>query len=90
MIDFLGGAVTLAYVVAGVFFLRFWRMTRDPLFLSFAIAFWLQAVGQVAGAVVGEREEVRAIAFVPRIAGYLFILLAIVRANVRGARRRQT
>ena len=46
MIDFLSGAVTLAYVLAGVYFLKFWKKTHDRLFAHFAIAFWLFALNQ--------------------------------------------
>lgn len=31
------------YLVAGLFFLRFWRASPDRLFASFAAAFWLLA-----------------------------------------------
>ena len=30
------GAIVMGYAVAGLFFLRFWRETRDRLFLIFA------------------------------------------------------
>jgi Family of unknown function (DUF5985) len=39
--DFLHGAVAMAAFTAGVFFFRYWRTTRDRLFLLFGIAFWL-------------------------------------------------
>ena len=38
LVDFLNGALALSYIIAGVFFLRFWRQTRDRLFFAFAIA----------------------------------------------------
>lgn len=41
MNDFLHGAVAMAAFTVGLFFLRYWRTTRDPLFISFSIAFWL-------------------------------------------------
>ena len=44
MIEFLSGAVTLAYLMAAGFFLRFWRKTADRLFLAFTVAFVLFAV----------------------------------------------
>jgi hypothetical protein len=37
--DFVAGAVTMGFAVAGLFFLRFWRRTTDGLFLAFAAAF---------------------------------------------------
>ena len=33
------GAIMMGYLVAGLFFLRFWQETRDRLFLIFAVAF---------------------------------------------------
>ena len=43
---FLSGAVAAAFVVAGLFFLRFWKRTRDGLFVAFALAFWLLGLTQ--------------------------------------------
>jgi len=39
VVDFLSGAVTLGFLVAATFFLRFWRRTHDRLFIAFAAAF---------------------------------------------------
>ena len=46
MIEFLSGAVTLGFLVAARFFIRFWRKTADRLFLAFAFAFVLFALNQ--------------------------------------------
>jgi hypothetical protein len=40
----LSGAVAMASFVAMLFFLKFWRQTRDRLFLLFALAFGVDAV----------------------------------------------
>lgn len=37
------GAVAMASFVATLFFLKFWRQTRDRFFLLFAVAFALDA-----------------------------------------------
>ena len=42
--SFVGGLLSAGYAVAGVFFLSFWRRTRDSLFAVFAVAFWLMAL----------------------------------------------
>ena len=44
--DFLSGAVALGFFTCCLFFLRFWRRTRDGLFLAFALAFSLLGLGQ--------------------------------------------
>ena len=46
MIEFFSGAVTLGFLVAAGFFVRFWRKTADRLFLAFAFAFVLFALNQ--------------------------------------------
>lgn len=41
MSDFLLGAITWASLSIALFFLRYWRRTRDRLFVMFSAAFWL-------------------------------------------------
>ena len=81
MIAFLAGAVTLGHAVAGVCFLRFWRKTRDRLFLAFAAAFWLFALNQLLATLVNARDERAAYIYLLRILGFLLILTAIVGKN---------
>jgi hypothetical protein len=47
------GAVAMGFAVAALFFLRFWRDTRDRLFALFALAFTVLAVNRVGLALVG-------------------------------------
>jgi len=87
LIDFLGGAITLAYVIAGVFFLRFWRKTRDRLFLAFALAFLLLAVNGVVVTLLGAADERTGYFYILRIVGFLLILGAIISKNVSSPAR---
>lgn len=80
-IDFLSGAVTLGFVVAGLFFLRFWRKTRDGLFLAFAFAFWLMGAAQALLALGGMPVEERSWVYLIRLAAFAIILAAIARNN---------
>lgn len=59
LFDFLSGAITLGFLVAGLFFLRFWRRTHDRLFLAFAIAFALLGLGQAVQALANISQEER-------------------------------
>lgn len=43
----LTGAVILGYVMIGLFFLRFWRQSRERLFSCFAISFFILALERV-------------------------------------------
>jgi peptidoglycan/LPS O-acetylase OafA/YrhL len=79
--DFLGGAVSLAYLVAGLHFLRFWRKTGDRLFLHFAIAFGLFMLNQVVVSLSLAPTDQTRYAYVLRVIGFLLILVAIVGKN---------
>ena len=80
--DFLGGALAMSYVVAAVFFLRFWRKTGDRLFLAFSLAFMLLALNGAIVTLLGAADERTGYAYVLRVVGFLLILLAIVRKNI--------
>lgn len=82
LINYLGGAVTLGYLVAGIFFLRFWRRTGDRLFFEFAVAFVLLAVNQLLVTFIGAGDENVVYAYVPRVLGFIVILAAIVDKNL--------
>lgn len=88
MIDFLTGANTLAYLLAGVFFLRFWRKTRDRFFRHFAIAFWLFALNQIVSFPLEPFDERLGYTYVLRVAGFILILFAIVEKNLVSAKSR--
>jgi hypothetical protein len=90
MVDFLGGAVTMAYFIAAVYFLRFWRRTTDRLFMAFALAFLLLALNQVAVMVVGAADERAGYAYVLRVLGFLLILAAIIDKNTARTRSKPT
>jgi hypothetical protein len=87
MIDFLAGAVTLAFVLAAVFFLRFWRRTSDRLFLSFAVAFLLFAINQALAHLLDVDTEPASFIYGLRVIGFLIILAAIVDKNITSGKR---
>ena len=91
LVDFLAGAVTLGYLVAAGFFLRFWRRTRDRLFLAFAAAFVLLATNQALASLLGAGDERALYTYVLRVLGFVLILYAIVDKNLSSGRKtRQT
>jgi hypothetical protein len=82
--EFLSGAVTLGYLVAAVFFLRFWRSTGDRLFLSFAIAFALFALNQALAVALAIYREPASFIYALRVIGFLLIVAAILDKNFVG------
>jgi hypothetical protein len=81
--DFLAGAVAVAFLVCALFFLRFWRRTREGLFLPFALAFLLLGVGQTVLALGNIPTEERGSLYLIRLAAFLLILVGIWRTNRR-------
>jgi len=79
---YLSGAVTLGYLVAGASFLRFWRKTRDRLFLAFGVAFGLLSVNQILATAIDAGDESVIYAYLLRVLGFVLILSAIVDKNL--------
>ena len=86
MIEFLSGAVTFGYLVAALFFARFWKRTHDRLFIAFAIAFVLLALNQALAQWLGAADERVGYTYLLRVLGFVLILVAIVDKNIGKAR----
>ena len=82
LLTFLAGATTMGFFVAALFFLRFWRNTRDTLFASFALSFALLGLGQAILALGGLPVEERSWVYLIRLTAFLIIIAAIARKNL--------
>ncbi len=80
MHEMLLGAIAMASFTAGLFFLKFWRSTRDSFFLFFAVAFWLQAIGRVILSLIEQSENIPSL-YLIRLSGFGLILFAIINKN---------
>lgn len=80
---FLSGAITFGFLMAGLFFLRFWRSSRDGLFLAFSLAFALLGLNQALLVLSGIPVEERSPLYLIRLAAFSLIILAIVRKNAK-------
>jgi hypothetical protein len=87
MTDFIGGALTLGYLIAGLFFLRFWKVTRDRLFAVFSVSFWLLALNRLALTGLSVADENLPYVYLPRLLAFVLIIAAIADKNrlARGA-----
>jgi uncharacterized membrane protein HdeD (DUF308 family) len=75
------GAVAMASFVAALFFLRFWRQTRDAFFVLFAIAFGLDALSRLALGMSHPSDEAEPFFYLARLVTFGLIILAIVQKN---------
>jgi hypothetical protein len=80
---FLLGVIATASVAAGGFFLKFWRQTRDTLFLAFGVAFIIEGLNRAALLLFEHPNEAHPAIYVIRLAAFLTILAAIVNKNYR-------
>ena len=78
---FLLGIIVTASIVASAYFLKFWRQTRDPLFLSFACAFLIEGINRTCFLFVDNPESGSVILYSVRLASYLVILGGIAYKN---------
>lgn len=83
----ISGALAAGYAVAALFFLRFYRDTRDRLFLYFAVAFGLLSVQRVTLAWASQHDQGTLIYYLVRLAAFLIILAAIIDKNRPRAKR---
>lgn len=81
--DFLSGAIVMGFVIAGLFFLRFWKRTQEGLFVAFALAFWLLGLTQALLAFTEIPVEERSWLYLLRLAAFLLILASIWVKNRR-------
>jgi hypothetical protein len=86
MTSFVFGVITMGYVVAGLFFAKFWRRSGDLLFAIFAVAFWLLALNQAIVAVLDVPREEQSWAYLLRLAAFILIIVAIVYKNAASRR----
>ena len=77
----LSGAVAMASLVAALFFLRFWRQTRDSLFLYFSIAFWLDGAMRLLLGLTRVSAEQEPLFYLARLVTFGLIIFAIVQKN---------
>jgi hypothetical protein len=81
--SFLLGIIVATSLTAGMFFLKFWRATRDPLFLAFSLAFTIEGLNRTAFLFVDHPNEGSPGIYTVRLLAFLLILTAIVWKNRR-------
>lgn len=73
-------SATLAWV-SGLIFVRFWRESRDVLFLLFGAAFWVMALSWALLALVNPVGEGRPYVYAIRLVAFLLIIAGMIQKN---------
>jgi hypothetical protein len=80
---FLLGIIVTTSLIAAMYFLKFWRQTRDVLFLAFGAAFLIEGINRIGFLFVAMPNEGSASIYVVRLLAFLLILGAILYKNRR-------
>lgn len=88
MRTFMWGVLAMASLVAALFFLRFWRESRERLFVFFALAFTGLAANWIGLAVIDHPtdEAQPKYAYLVRLVAFVILLIGIVDKNRRSGR----
>ncbi|MGA8730331.1 MAG: DUF5985 family protein [Terracidiphilus sp.] len=81
---FLLGVIATSSLIAGMFFLKFWRRTHDVLFLAFGSAFLIEAFNRVTLLFVAHPNEASPWFYMVRLFAFLLILAGILKKNYGG------
>ena len=81
MRPFLLGMIAMGLAVAGLFFLRFWRETRDRFFALFALALFVLALNRVGLVFMVERQMKGDYLYWVRFFAFVIIIIAIIDKN---------
>lgn len=81
MAEFMRGATMMAEAGISLFFLKYWKETRDPLFLYFALGFCVMAISQLVVCIAKDSSEFGPIGYGIRASAFILLLLGIFEKN---------
>jgi Family of unknown function (DUF5985) len=83
MHEYLWGMLTMATLMAALFFLRYWRIGRERLFLFLSFAFVALSASWVALALIRPSYEHRSVVYLLRLLAFAAIMIGIADKNRR-------
>ena len=86
MTDLVTGMIAMASLIIGLFFLRFWRNTKDRFFLYFALSFGIEGVHRIVTTLTFDEHEDSPLHYLVRLLAYGLILWAILEKNLPSRR----
>jgi len=79
--EFLLGTIAMGDLIAALFFLKYWKITQDRLFLFFALSFALNVVCRVLLIHTPINSESEPLVYSLRVLSYAAILVGILNKN---------
>ena len=84
---YMWGLLAMASLVPALFFLRYWRSSRDRLFAFFAVAFALMALEWTLSALYGTDLSDHFYVLLLRILAFVAIIIGVLDKNQREGRQ---
>jgi hypothetical protein len=81
MVQFIWGALTMGTWTVALYFLRFWRTTRDRLFGGFAAAFAVLGVNWLFLAIFEPSKENQHYFYLVRLAAFILLIASVIDKN---------
>jgi hypothetical protein len=82
--ELLLGALTTTSIVAALFLLRYWRLSRDRLYMFFCVAFAVLGLNWLGLALIAHADETAHRLYLLRLLAFVLIIIGIVDKNRRG------
>jgi hypothetical protein len=82
MTDLFTGAICMGSLLIALFFLRFWRDSKDRFFLYFALSFLIEGLHRLYSALHDAGGEDSPLHYLIRLLAYGLILWAILEKNL--------
>lgn len=79
---FLSGMATMGFIVAAMFFLKYWQRAQERLFLFFGAAFFLLAMNQALITLSDAPNEEMGWAFLLRVVAFGGLIVGVVVKNI--------
>lgn len=80
---FIAGTLVMTAVAIGLYFLKYWKLSKDRFFIWFAAAFWTFGLGWIIRAFHPAVSEHAHWVFLPRLLAFVMIIVAILDKNRR-------
>ena len=82
MPELVTGMIAMGSLIIALFFLRFWRNTKDRFFLYFALSFGIEAVHRIVTTLTYDEREESPLHYLVRLLAYGLIIWAILEKNL--------
>jgi hypothetical protein len=80
---FITGMTTMGFLLATLFFFRFWQRTSDRLFVYFGVSFLVLAISQAMIAISDIPREDQSWVYMLRLAAFLLLIIGIISKNIQ-------